>query len=81
MALGGGLILLGLVILIIGFLLLLSDYDVFIRGPIDTTLGAYLIIIGIVLILFGGLLNYLEGMGKSLSDLFILLVLCARVKK
>ena len=78
MALGGGLILLGLILLIIGFLLVFSDYDVPIRGPIDSTLGVYLIFIGVLLMLFGGLLNYLEGMGKSFSDLFILLVLCAR---
>lgn len=70
MALGGGLILLGLLLLAIGFLLLISDYDTFIRGPIEAPLSVYLIFLGIVLILFGGLVNYLEVMGKSFFDLF-----------
>lgn len=71
MALGGGLIIFGALLIIMGVLLLMSDYDVHVGGPLDTTLGAYLIIIGILIILLGGLFNYLESVGKSLSDLFV----------
>lgn len=71
MALGGGLVLLGLLLLLVSILLLFLDYggDVDV-GPYSGPVWLFLLLLGIIFVVIGCIINYIEGATISFFDLF-----------